>query len=180
MVRIFGSSPRVRGTVWQRSWHGCGLRFIPACAGNSVHTAAGNNKRSVHPRVCGEQSIGRNLTLWNSGSSPRVRGTGQTRSSTMTLFRFIPACAGNRGQRRRTFYRCAVHPRVCGEQLAAHWLAVTEYGSSPRVRGTEAISTSAGETDRFIPACAGNSKVRLIELAVKTVHPRVCGEQRFW
>ena len=30
---------------------------------------------------------------------------------------------------------------------------------------------------RFIPACAGNSKISAIDAAGGAVHPRVCGEQ---
>ena len=51
-------------------------RFIPACAGNRHRPTAGRMRRSVHPRVCGEQTDeGADYTS-QYGSSPRVRGTG--------------------------------------------------------------------------------------------------------
>ena len=47
-----GSSPRVRGTAWQATaTSGCGGRFIPACAGNSVALIShfATCSRPVHP-----------------------------------------------------------------------------------------------------------------------------------
>ena len=56
------------------------LRFIPACAGNSVSEASQLMRSSVHPRVCGEQFPHRFLQGW-FGSSPRVRGTVESPST---------------------------------------------------------------------------------------------------
>ena len=50
-----GSSPRVRGTANQGRWRLSALRFIPACAGNSLDPIVNIGSASVHPRVCGEQ-----------------------------------------------------------------------------------------------------------------------------
>ena len=75
-----------------------------------------------------------------------------------SLFRFIPACAGNRKTDQEYWTRIAVHPRVCGEQTA----------NDPMV----------SHRTRFIPACAGNSHSESQELRRLSVHPRVCGEQR--
>ena len=50
------------------------------------------------------------------------------------------------------------------------------FGSSPRVRGTHQPHRAGGGGRRFIPACAGNSRVRDAIVRVRPVHPRVCGE----
>ena len=50
-------------------------------------------------------------------------------------------------------------------------------GSSPRVRGTEHLPPGCAEVERFIPACAGNRSQKYCRSSVKSVHPRVCGEQ---
>jgi len=50
-------------------------------------------------------------------------------------------------------------------------------GSSPRVRGTVHVDGWRVDTARFIPACAGNSRAKMIADMVSAVHPRVCGEQ---
>ena len=90
----------------------------------------------------------------------------------------------------------SVHPRVCGEHLAALLLPVAFRGSSPRVRGTSrdrwerkryprfipacagniAKRTRHGPAPWFIPACAGNISSALFSFFSPSVHPRVCGE----
>ena len=51
-------------------------------------------------------------------------------------------------------------------------------GSSPRVRGTAAPSGLECTAVRFIPACAGNRPSLSAIRRLRSVHPRVCGEQR--
>ena len=70
-----GSSPRVRGTGVRYASITNEIRFIPACAGNSLGYGRNARNRSVHPRVCGEQELGSLMSSALSGSSPRVRGT---------------------------------------------------------------------------------------------------------
>ena len=94
-----GSSPRVRGTHPVARRRRPGVRFIPACAGNSYPSGASLATMSVHPRVCGEL-----------GDVDRLQAP---------VLRFIPACAGNSGSALRATARCPVHPRVCGELRGA-------------------------------------------------------------
>ena len=51
--------------------------------------------KTVHPRVCGEQSICARRSSLAFGSSPRVRGTVYANPDATQQMRFIPACAGN-------------------------------------------------------------------------------------
>ena len=144
-------------------------RFIPACAGNSgtaseragvglaVHPRVCGEQRasasmmalSVHPRVCGEQITPYPVLGTNSGSSPRVRGTGAAADRQWSAkTRFIPACAGN-----RTFNAI---PRACtahssSAALARHRFIPACAGNSPRNRRLRVDAYH-----RFIPACAGN------------------------
>ena len=139
LVSGFGSSPRVRGTGCR---FGCAIpasRFIPACAGNRHLKGYALDAHPVHPRVCGEQTQIDFGSRPRSGSSPRVRGTARDCRPASEWIRFIPACAGNRHTPCHVCELPAVHPRVCGEQkaLAAEW--GLENGSSPRVRGTDAV-----------------------------------------
>ena len=94
-VRIPGSSPRVRGTVGPWMVPAGHRRFIPARAGNSQPGRARSARISVHPRACGEQVRDVLRDREKDGSSPRVRGTGSTTSSSGGPGRFIPARAGN-------------------------------------------------------------------------------------
>ena len=91
--------------------------------------------------------------------------------------RFIPACAGNRCAPSFQFALCPVHPRVCGEQISMALKNSGLAGSSPRVRGTVDGIRVTQLRNRFIPACAGNSKSERNLRMARTVHPRVCGEQ---
>ena len=134
---LSGSSPRVRGTEVGHYGFGIIGRFIPACAGNSVHGEIAGVALPVHPRVCGEQGIRGGLPVVTFGSSPRVRGTGLIVDKRADALRFIPACAGNSLVYAFAFYDPPVHPRVCGEQPDARIPRSRHTGSSPRVRGTE-------------------------------------------
>ena len=116
MMPCPGSSPRVRGTVFQRRFAIVDGRFIPACAGNRRDTGAALHDLAVHPRVCGEQPPPRLWSRMNRGSSPRVRGTVFVFLSLSLVLRFIPACAGNSGSTVDSVPTVPVHPRVCGEQ----------------------------------------------------------------
>ncbi len=51
-------------------------------------------------------------------------------------------------------------------------------GSSPRVWGTVYWLLGSMQHRRFIPACVGNRQASRPHLYVKSVHPRVCGEQK--
>ena len=111
------------------------------------------------------------------GSSPRVRGTVRLRPVRHGERRFIPACAGNRNANNRWEGQVSVHPRVCGEQPAASERSLSDVGSSPRVRGTALDDDRLAGVNRFIPACAGNSRTGSSRCISGAVHPRVCGEQ---
>ena len=178
-----GSSPRVRGTPQASAWRHGHWRFIPACAGNSrrglerVHESAGSSPRvrgtrpkppkmgelrRFIPACAGNSGCGEQDALGSRGSSPRVRGTPSQRPRRLRAGRFIPACAGNSPARWPTGAACPVHPRVCGELLISPMLKTYCAGSSPRVRGTRLASSGVVAWCRFIPACAGNSRCRMM------------------
>ncbi len=172
-----GSSPRVRGTRNDEIIALAKQRFIPACAGNAIFISCTMHRTPVHPRVCGERGIEGVIRLLCDGSSPRVRGTPSKPRSMLVGKRFIPACAGNARQGGICGTGSTVHPRVCGERTAAKRIKHRVAGSSPSVRGTRCACSDRPSPYWFIPACAGNAAGVPIEIAVKTVHPRVCGER---
>ena len=59
--------------------------------------------------------------------------------------RVIPACAGNRLDRRGCVALKSGHPCVCGEQLIEMASVIGIGGSSLRVRGTDCLSWHAIE-----------------------------------
>ena len=51
-------------------------------------------------------------------------------------------------------------------------------GSSPHARGTLAFGHGGKNVLRFIPACAGNTHVKILADRLDAVHPRMRGEHR--
>ena len=119
VISSSGSSPRVRGTEACDAISPRPMRFIPARAGNRSAAVQPDAPPPVHPRACGEQSTVQPAPQVLRGSSPRVRGTGITRSMLLAERRFIPARAGNSRRHRTQSSNRAVHPRACGEQIQA-------------------------------------------------------------
>ena len=214
--------PRVCGELHPgRGRNGCQDRFIPACAGNSLCATSFPSEIAVHPRVCGELLRAFQARLRWSRFIPACAGNSSTPTTRTTtppvhprvcgelpngvrpvghVSRFIPACAGNSDAPNIDFAAKPVHPRVCGELIGRPIAPCPRSGSSPRVRGTPTTEEAKLKSDRFIPACAGNSS-RALTSSVRSfgsslrvrgtpttncarassnpVHPRVCGELGF-
>ena len=155
----------------------CGLRFIPAGAGNRSRPAPGACSEPVHPRWRGEQlaaTCGRNC---RGGSSPLARGTGAAMVYSSVSSRFIPAGAGNRRLDRPVHDHATVHPRWRGEQGRRGITANEKDGSSPLARGTDCVARQLARLRRFIPAGAGNRGFCRTRNPQSSVHPRWRGDQ---
>ena len=171
-----GSSPRVRGTHIQGGGAHVDSGIIPACAGNTLHTASKEQAPRDHPRVCGEHIMRSRALSTPVGSSPRVRGTQNVNRGDLVQVGIIPACAGNTGERHP---RCSIpwdHPRVCGEHINGYRIHKNRQGSSPRVRGTRRSRHLHVRQHGIIPACAGNTNHKPHMKVSHWDHPRVCGE----
>ena len=70
-----GSSPRMRGTLYDVIRQGEYLWIIPAHAGNTSPRMTGGWSVRDHPRACGEHAVSLVALFTQSGSSPRMRGT---------------------------------------------------------------------------------------------------------
>ena len=70
------------------------------------------------------------------------------------------------------------HPRVCGEHHMSAQPSDGSRGSSPRMRGTPAMSWHAASRSWIIPAYAGNTATGVERVSRNRDHPRVCGEHR--
>ena len=155
---LTGSSPRARGTRGTHPPLLVGVRFIPACAGNTACSICAYTDRSVHPRVRGEHNEYADGRTYEDGSSPRARGT------------HAPSAACRS--------RGAVNPRVRGEHAHVPSPRSTLVGSSPRARGTLRQGEGGRQRGRFIPACAGNTARARARTTPPPVHPRVRGEHK--
>ena len=110
------------------------------------------------------------------GSSPLTRGTHVLGRKVHASRRFIPAYAGNSGERNRDSVSDTVHPRLRGELIRPLAFMSNSNGSSPLTRGTHANALPAPTASRFIPAYAGNSLSHSVFCGRSSVHPRLRGE----
>ena len=171
-----GSSPRGRGTQRSKACTWCTARFIPAWAGNTPAEMPVSLHEPVHPRVGGEHHFEYVVREGRRGSSPRGRGTLNTRQGQGVDLRFIPAWAGNTALQAARQSCWPVHPRVGGEHAKDSAPSVPSAGSSPRGRGTPWCQTWPWPRSRFIPAWAGNTVGGRLSRREPAVHPRVGGE----
>ena len=144
--------------------------------GNTTHTHTHTHSLTVHPHACGEHARAYAETNRNSGSSPRVWGTPHTHTHTHTHSRFIPTRVGNTNSVRNNFKKMTVHPHACGEHPLAPWCSRIQFGSSPRVWGTQQTSPAPSRRGRFIPTRVGNTDKCRRHRGIFTVHPHACGE----
>ena len=150
-------------------------RIIPAHAGQTVIFFLENLPDSDHPRACGANDIVVFFTKPCHGSSPRMRGKPGLHVAISFTNRIIPAHAGQTC-RLRVFRRFgADHPRACGANAIASAASSSGSGSSPRMRGKLAGNRRCPWCGRIIPAHAGQTRRRSIELSLPADHPRACG-----
>ncbi len=114
------------------------------------------------------------------GSSPHARGTHRSPEPSITVARFIPACAGNARSRGRPGVSDPVHPRMRGERRRVSSPCCAPAGSSPHARGTPHTLVAHLVEQRFIPACAGNAPCGARARHETAVHPRMRGERSCW
>ena len=127
-----GSLPDFRGFVRD-------VGIIPAHAGLTGVEFDEVGRQWDHPRACGAHACMARQNGLNEGSSPRMRG-----SQIIVLFRssgkgIIPAHAGLT----RHFLGCCLarwdHPRACGAHRGIERAVKEARGSSPRMRGSQAL-----------------------------------------
>ena len=192
--KIGGSSPPARGTL-QCAQARQGLRFIPACAGNTCESARARPPRAVHPRPRGEHHSRFSFQPAKFGPSPPARATHAHRDPNHGRLRSIPAGAGNTRLRRMQALTLPVHPRLRRGYGPPARLLGTATGSCPPAREHSVLGANIGQAfgssplpgehlrigvERFkvpfIPACAGNTRCRRDRRAGSAVHPRLRGE----
>ena len=139
-------------------------------------THTGMNTGRDHPRVCGEHLEVGTPFRHTLGSSPRMRGTPEDLPEDSFVLGIIPAYAGNTRIVSSPFRRIWDHPRVCGEHETLPHVQLDIEGSSPRMRGTPAITPPSVRLTGIIPAYAGNTNSVSHTIGTSGDHPRVCGE----
>ena len=89
----------------------------------------------------------------------------------------IPAGAGKSGVRVRPRRAGRDYPRGCGEKAPQTAAISFGAGSSPRVRGKDAVHNACRDRVRIIPAGAGKRADRRVANLLTWDHPRGCGEK---
>ncbi len=176
MCQRAGLSPLARGTPEAFRLLVRLFRFIPARAGNTVPTHAGDANETVYPRSRGEHDHRAGMVRLVNGLSPLARGTRLLLHLGVKQLRFIPARAGNTKTKTRTTRPATVYPRSRGEHEARFYTSGGDGGLSPLARGTH-IPTDLDEcARRFIPARAGNTPPLAGRRPGGAVYPRSRGE----
>ena len=177
MPQVYGSAPRVRGTLRPSIMSARNRRFSPAGAGNAIRSRKAVRASAVQPRGCGERLTHRAHVHIARGSAPRVRGTLPGCVAAPAGCRFSPAGAGNAHSDTAAVLQPAVQPRGCGERVPSRGADDLQDGSAPRVRGTLRRAGAHLTASRFSPAGAGNAAELALGAPPIPVQPRGCGER---
>ena len=177
---VGGSSPHVRGAPRHAGEPAGVLGIIPACAGSTLGTLLRGCSPRDHPRMCGEHSACSHSGLRSRGSSPHVRGARHAVRARDPGRRIIPACAGSTSAARARPRSLRDHPRMCGEHTPPMTRPAKRSGSSPHVRGAQALHGPVLAFGGIIPACAGSTGSGRCGPSATRDHPRMCGEHQKW
>ena len=134
---------------------------------------------TVYPRWRGEHPPTRRRSLFIAGLSPLARGTLRVKFDRLVNKRFIPAGAGNTGERSGCCCCGTVYPRWRGEHITTVKLKPLGDGLSPLARGTHKKTNNRNHSNRFIPAGAGNTNRYCYIIIFRAVYPRWRGEHSF-
>ena len=174
-VRRPGSSPRMRGSLLIPQIIMILAGIIPAHAGLTDFLDSLFDSQWDHPRACGAHDPVIATIAEVLGSSPRMRGSPWRWYFIVIRLGIIPAHAGLTWESRTTNCSSRDHPRACG----AHVLALADFesrwGSSPRMRGSQARTHAEHGAPGIIPAHAGLTDNIAREAAFHRDHPRACG-----
>ena len=114
-----------------------------------------------------------------NGLSPRGRGKPVDGAGRANAARSIPAWAGETPCSRRAARHSGVYPRVGGGNAVKGVTTLAPHGLSPRGRGKPRTEAPRAETDRSIPAWAGETDFQAILKIAQKVYPRVGGGNRW-
>ena len=171
-----GSSPRMRGALYEIISNDVQKRIIPADAGSTRLRCRYRAIFQDHPRGCGEHDQTLIQELFQKGSSPRMRGAHCLVAKAGKPQGIIPADAGSTMGADTVRLTDGDHPRGCGEHLSSSIANIRAWGSSPRMRGARIPSYLLIRLLRIIPADAGSTDRSKVWQGLAEDHPRGCGE----
>ena len=110
-----GSSPQMRGALWDKDQSHVIRRIIPADAGSTMGSLSGSGLLPDHPRRCGEHFASDAFGRFQAGSSPQMRGAHRSIDCATSSVGIIPADAGSTDDVINKLTLIWDHPRRCGE-----------------------------------------------------------------
>ncbi len=156
-----GRSPRARGSHWREMQAKLETGSIPACAGQSPGPRLCQCSPRVDPRVRGAVPPVYWRTSDSKGRSPRARGSLALSADVLSFSWSIPACAGQSVGLRLPLVPTRVDPRVRGAVRLRLMSRSQARGRSPRARGSRKAVKIADVLGGSIPACAGQSGLKI-------------------
>ena len=171
-----GSPPHARGRLAGVQLDVADPGITPACAGKTTSRPSAAGHRKDHPRMRGEDSIGKIARSNASGSPPHARGRPHRGVRRVVLHRITPACAGKTQIASPIWWYSSDHPRMRGEDLVAVTGGGGVFGSPPHARGRPIFCRLGASPVGITPACAGKTKLSSDISAFKPDHPRMRGE----
>ena len=153
--RVWGSSPRMRGSPPHPHHHLARPRIIPAHAGLTGGRFVASSTVWDHPRACGAHCVLESFAAAHLGSSPRMRGSPSCVKQQNHDLGIIPAHAGLTMMIARFLINNGDHPRACGAHYDDCKIPYQQWGSSPRMRGSREHRGASRQHRGIIPAHAG-------------------------
>ena len=171
--------PAYAGSTMTARSHVRGVGIIPAYAGSTSRPMSYGRDGLDHPRIRGEHTYDKTGSYLEPGSSPHTRGARARPKCFGCAGRIIPAYAGSTHRSRAVRTPRTDHPRIRGEHPRRFTPGGFFHGSSPRMRGAPAKSTSSQSRGWIIPAYAGSTTSRPPETTRPPDHPRIRGEHTY-
>ena len=171
-----GPPPPARGEPARGALVATSKRTTPACAGRTAASRAPGRAPPDHPRLRGENRLGRPDGARLVGPPPPARGERRALQDMPDGPRTTPACAGRTCGRRTSTTARPDHPRLRGENVTRSPPCLPVPGPPPPARGERTEHRRRGSRARTTPACAGRTPRLATRPRARSDHPRLRGE----
>ena len=170
-----GSSPLARGLHLLSRNGVFNMGIIPARAGFTRSLPQNPARDEDHPRSRGVYVPSAGVARAVGGSSPLARGLLAQATQASAEIRIIPARAGFTAGEEGRLVLAWDHPRSRGVYRVSYSPMHCQSGSSPLARGLPLASPGVMWSTGIIPARAGFTPSRIIQVPQESDHPRSRG-----
>ena len=175
LAPVFPSSPHTRGETVSRRLLEVMLALHPRIHGGNPVRIRAPVFRAFHPRIHGGDANVPATQGFYQLSSPHTRGRRRHHPKPARCNPFIPAYTGDTSHGLVPQIHQAFHPRIRGADGNQDKPNGGGSLSSPHTRGRPTHITCGALEHPFIPAYAGETKVRTQKYYIPSFHPRIHG-----